>query len=92
MVVYASGVTMYGAETLRFKGELLIAKDTTKSAPAEECYRNAIEVARMQQARSWQLRATLSFARLLRDTGCREEARNQRLPKSTTGSPRARPT
>lgn len=34
-VVHASGVTMDEAETLRFKGELLIAKDTTNSAPAE---------------------------------------------------------
>jgi predicted ATPase len=36
---------------------------------------SAIEVARRQKAKSWELRATMSFARLLRDSGRREEAR-----------------
>jgi predicted ATPase len=37
--------------------------------------RRAIEVARSQTAKSWELRATASLARLLRDTGRRAEAR-----------------
>ena len=42
---------------------------------AAECFRDAIEVARRQSAKSWELRATMSLARLLRDTGRRDEAR-----------------
>jgi tetratricopeptide (TPR) repeat protein len=42
---------------------------------AEQCFRRAISVAREQNARSWELRATTSLACLLRDTGRRHEAR-----------------
>jgi len=38
-------------------------------------FEDAIEVARRQSAKSWELRATTSFARLLADQGRREEAR-----------------
>jgi predicted ATPase len=37
--------------------------------------RKAIEVARRQESRWWELRATISLARLLRDSGRRDEAR-----------------
>jgi class 3 adenylate cyclase/tetratricopeptide (TPR) repeat protein len=73
-VARISGVTMYEAETSRLKGELLIAKDTKSTGPAEECYRKAIDVARGQDAKSWELRATVSLARLLANTGRRVEA------------------
>jgi predicted ATPase len=43
--------------------------------PAERCFRTGIEVARKQHAKLWELRATTSLARLLRDTGRRDEAR-----------------
>jgi class 3 adenylate cyclase len=42
---------------------------------AEQCFRRAIAVAREQDAKSWELRATTSLARLLRDTSRRDEAR-----------------
>ena len=38
--------------------------------------RKAIEVARRQESRWWELRATTSLARLLRDSGRRDEARS----------------
>ena len=41
----------------------------------EACFRRAIEVARGQGAKSWKLRATTSLARLLREQGRRDEAR-----------------
>jgi hypothetical protein len=65
---------MYEAETSRLKGELLIAKDTRSTGPAEECYRKAIDVARGQHAKSWELRATVSLARLLANTARRVDA------------------
>jgi predicted ATPase len=74
-VAHTSGVTMYEAETCRLKGELLIAKDPTNAAPVEQWYRKAIHVASEQDAKSWELRATVSLARLLRDTNRRDEAR-----------------
>jgi predicted ATPase len=40
-----------------------------------ECFRRAIEIARRQAARSWELRAASSLARLLVAAGRRDEAR-----------------
>ena len=42
---------------------------------AERCFQQAIEVARRQQARSWELRATTNLARLWRKQGQVDEAR-----------------
>jgi len=42
---------------------------------AEAGFREAIDLARSMGARAWELRATMSLARLLRDTDRREEAR-----------------
>jgi predicted ATPase len=63
------------AELYRLKGELLMIKDPGNVAEAERCLRTAIDVARRQGARLFELRATVSLARLLRDTNRREEAR-----------------
>jgi predicted ATPase len=43
-------------------------------AKAEQCFRTAIEIARWQSARSMELRATTSLARLLAGSGRRDEA------------------
>jgi predicted ATPase len=59
----------------RFKGELLLRQDDLNGAEAQSCFQRAIEIARDQSAKSWELRATMSLARLLRDTACRHEAR-----------------
>ena len=72
-VANMSGVSLYEAETSRLKGDLVLAKDISRTGQAEECYRQAIAVARGQAAKSWELRATTSLARLLRDTNRRDE-------------------
>jgi predicted ATPase len=72
--VERSGEMLDTAEILRLKGELLLARDGLP-AEAERWFRAAIELARAQQARWWELRATASLARLLRDTGRNDEAR-----------------
>ena len=46
-----------------------------KSVEAENSFRRAIEIARTQSARMWELRATTSLARLLDEQGKRAEAR-----------------
>src|SRR6266851_10374094 len=49
------------------KGELLLRRDDSNAAEAQICFERAIEIARKQSAKSWELRATMSLARLLRD-------------------------
>ena len=63
------------AEMLRLRGELLLMRDRAATAEAENSFRAALEVARAQEAKWWELRATVSLAQLLRDTNRREEGR-----------------
>jgi predicted ATPase/DNA-binding winged helix-turn-helix (wHTH) protein len=59
------GERWFAAELLRSKGELLLyAPSDPATAAAERCFSEALEVAREQDALSWELRAALSFARL----------------------------
>lgn len=67
----------YEPETYRLKGELLLKQNDSDAAEAENCFRKAIEIARNQSAKSFELRATTSLARLLGDTGRRDEARSR---------------
>jgi predicted ATPase/class 3 adenylate cyclase len=62
-------------ELYRLKGELLLMQNDSNVEEAENSFRRAIEIACKQSAKSWELRATMSLARLLRDTGRRDEAR-----------------
>jgi class 3 adenylate cyclase/tetratricopeptide (TPR) repeat protein len=57
------------------KGELLLVQNPSDIAEAEQCFRAAIEIARRQSARSAELNATTSLARLLDSQGRRDEAR-----------------
>jgi predicted ATPase len=50
-------------------------RDPSDEAEAEHCFRIAIEIARRQKSRFWELRATNSLARLLQEQGKTEEAR-----------------
>jgi len=60
-------------ETLRLRGQLRLKLGQLEQAEAG--FREAIDLARSMGARAWELRATMSLARLLRDTDRREEAR-----------------
>jgi len=62
------------SETHRLTGDLLL-KQSSNAAEAQSCFQRAIEIARKQSAKSWELRATTSLARLLAKQGCRDEAR-----------------
>jgi predicted ATPase len=58
------------AEVLRIKGELFLLQDAPGAAVmAEDHFRQALDLARRQGALSWELRAAMSLARLLRDQG-----------------------
>jgi predicted ATPase len=65
----------YEAEMHRLKGELLLKQNDSNAAEARNCFERAIEVARKQSAKSLELRATVSLARLLAKEGRRGEAR-----------------
>ncbi len=61
------------SEFLRLKGELALAAGDEKVA--EDCFQKAVEVARQQQAKSWELRVMISFAELRRRQGRSNEGR-----------------
>jgi predicted ATPase len=72
--VSRTGERFYEAELHRLKGELLLSEGAAH-AEVEPCFRQAIEVARRQSAKSLELRAVMSLARLWRQQGKRGEAR-----------------
>jgi predicted ATPase len=66
------------AEIHRLRGTLLLS--IQEDAAAEDSYLRALEVARQQQAKFWELRAALSLARLWRDQGKVQQARELLAP------------
>ena len=71
----------------RLRGEILLKRDPSNSAPAEEAFRTAIDFARYQSARSLGLQAALALAKLLRSTGQAAEARAVLAPTLEGFSP-----
>jgi class 3 adenylate cyclase len=92
----------YEAELRRLQGELFLASGEPDESGAEAAFGKAVGIAREQGAKSWELRATTSLARLLERQGKREKARalsrsrirlvhrrlRHRRPQSRKGSPR----
>ena len=90
-IVNKTGERWYEAELYRLKGELTLQKLSVASsqlsvtnpqsptpnphAEAEACFQKAIEIARRQQAKSLELRASMSLSRLWQQQGKKEEAR-----------------
>jgi len=69
------------AELLRKNGELLLVRaDPTDVANAEECFRQALEWARRQDALSWELRSATSLARLYHRQGRTPQAHKVLAP------------
>ena len=64
------------AEVYRLAGEIALLSSERDAAKAEGCFRHACLVARQQQAKSWELRAAMSSARLWRDQRKVQEARD----------------
>jgi len=69
-----TGARLWDAEFLRLKGELLFARDAAAGPDAEIAFRQAIDLARQQGAKSWELRAAISLSRLWQRQGKRPEA------------------
>jgi class 3 adenylate cyclase len=62
-------------EVYFLKGEAILGRDASASADVEACFRKAIETARVQSAKWWELGATVSLARLMAKQGKRDDAR-----------------
>ena len=69
-----SGEWYWHAELHRTKGWLLLVGVEADEGGAEACFRQAIEIARSQEAKSWELRAATSLAELWRGQGKCHEA------------------
>jgi class 3 adenylate cyclase/predicted ATPase len=79
-VVTTTGETWCEAEVYRMAGEIAMKSPTPDAAKAAEYFDRALAVARKQQAKSWELRAAMSMARLWRDQGKPQQARDLLAP------------
>jgi predicted ATPase len=70
----------YEGELKRLEGELVLAAAEPDESGAEASFRKAIALARKQDAKSWELRAATSIARLLARQERREKARGLLAP------------
>jgi len=73
--VHETKFCYYEAELHRIKGELLLAQTATDEQQAEMCFHEALTVARVQSAKSLELRAAMSLSRLWQRQGKRDDAR-----------------
>ena len=74
IIAERTGERWFDAEISRVAGEMELLSPGRDAAKAQACFERALEIARAQQARSWELRAATSLARLWREQGRRAEA------------------
>jgi predicted ATPase len=79
-LVDTTGERWYEPEMYRLKGALLLQQNTDNQAEAEACFHHALEIARSQQAKSFELRTATSLARLWQQQGKRQEAHDLLAP------------
>jgi predicted ATPase len=74
-LVDTTGECVWEPELYRLKGELLLQLSSDNQAETETCFAQAIAIAQNQSAKSWELRAATSLARLWQQQGKHDEAR-----------------
>jgi predicted ATPase len=79
-LVDTTGERWHEPEMNRLKGILLLQQSSDNQADAETCFQQAIAIAQNQQAKSWELRAATSLARLWQQQGKRQEAHDLLAP------------
>ncbi len=82
-----TGYRAFEAELHRTRGEMLLKRDPSNLAPAEEAFQSAIAVAKQQGTRSFGLRAALSLAKLYQSTGRPVDAHSVLAPALEGFSP-----
>jgi tetratricopeptide (TPR) repeat protein len=80
VLVHRSGECRDKAELYRVKGELLLQQSSDNCTDAASCFHQAITIAQKQSAKSWELRAATSLARLWQQQGKRQEAHDLLAP------------
>jgi len=75
-----SGLIGVESDVHRIAGQVTLMSPEPDATKAETCFERALTVARAQQAKSWELRASMSLARLWRDQGRVSEARELLAP------------
>ena len=78
--IESNGERWYEAEVNRVAGEIALKSPEPEIGKAEAYFERALTVARAQQAKSWELRAAMSLARLWRDQGKPQQARELLAP------------
>ncbi len=78
--IEATRETWCEAEVNRIAGEITLLSPKPNATKAEAYFERALAVAHEQQAKSWELRAAMSMARLWRDQGKRQQARDLLAP------------
>jgi predicted ATPase len=78
--IETTGERWFGAEVNRIAGEVALMSPEHDTTKAQVYFERTLSVARAQQAKSWELRAAMSMARLWRDQGKRDEARDLLAP------------
>jgi predicted ATPase len=79
-MIKTSKETWWEAEIHRVAGEIALLPPQRDAAKAQAYFEHALAVARAQQAKSWELRAAMSMARLYRDRDNRQQARELLAP------------
>ncbi len=72
--VNKTGMRLREADLYWLKGKLLLAQSADHAAEADSCFHQALDIARHQQAKSWELRAATSLARLWQSQNKRQDA------------------
>ena len=75
-----TGQHFFDGELKRVRGEFLLMRSHPDTGVAENCFRDSLAIARRQSAKAWELRASMSLARLLDRQGRRDEARDMLGP------------
>jgi predicted ATPase len=76
-----------GPKSIAWAAEIALKSPEPAEAKAQAYFKRALEVARQQQAKSWELRAAMGMARLWRDQGRPRQARELLAPVYS-GSPK----
>jgi tetratricopeptide (TPR) repeat protein len=74
-MIETTGQKLFEAEVHRIAGEIALMSPARDAANAQAHFERALGIARQQQAKSWELRAAMSMARLWRDQGKAQQAR-----------------
>ena len=80
IAVQTTNESWYEADIHRIAGEIALRAPAPDAAKAEAYFERALSVARQQQAKSWELRAAMSMARLWRSQGKPQQARELLAP------------